>query len=138
MHSTIISRYVCNVPLVSSVFPVFRYATFLRAVYSTCSVTGSDKFPPTPSKVFIKLALVKKVKASQAQADMFSRLAFQGDINQILQLKEPIEMDDILKADDKIRLVVVEGAPGIGKSTLAWELCRQWPTLESLKQLTNC
>ena len=135
MHSTIIIRYVCNVPLFSSVFPVFRYATFLRAVYSTCSVTGSDKFPPTPSKVFIKLALVKNMKANQAQADKFIHLAFQGNIDQILQVKEPIEMDDILK-DNKIRLVVVEGAPGIGKSTLAWELCRQWPTLESLKRFS--
>ena len=45
-------------------------------------------------------------------------------------------MDDILKVDDKVRLVVVEGAPGIGKSTLAWELCRQWPTLESLKRFS--
>ena len=45
-------------------------------------------------------------------------------------------MDDILKADDKVRLVVVEGAPGIGKSTLVWELCRQWSTLESLKRFS--
>ena len=45
-------------------------------------------------------------------------------------------MDDILKADDKVRLVVVEGAPGIGKSTLAWELCRKWPTMESLKRFS--
>ena len=86
--------------------------------------------------MFIKLALVKKEKVSQAQADNFTRLTLQGDIDQILQVKEPIEMDDILKADDKVRLVVVEGAPGIGKSTLAWELCRQWPTLESLKRFS--
>ena len=120
----------CDIP------PVFRYATFLRAVYSTCSVTESDKFPPTPNKVFIKLALVKNVKASRAQADWFTHHTLRGDIDQILKVKEPIEMDDILKADDKIRLVVVEGAPGIGKSTLAWELCRQWSTLESLKRFS--
>ena len=36
-------------------------------------------------------------------------------------------MDDILEANDNVHLVVVEGAPGIGKSTLAWELCRKWP-----------
>ena len=105
-----------------------HYADYLRGVYNT--------FPPTPSKVFIKLALVKKEKVSQAQADNFTRLTLRGDIDQILQVKEPIEMDDILKADDKVRLVVVEGAPGIGKSTLAWELCRQWPTLESLKRFS--
>ena len=124
-------------PSVPTTSPVLsRYADFLRAVYSTCPVARSDKFPPSPSKVFIKLALVKKEKVSRAQADNFTRLTLQGDIDQILQVKEPIEMDDILKGDDKVRLVVVEGAPGIGKSTLAWELCRQWPTLESLKRFS--
>ena len=53
----------------------------------------------------------------------------------ILKAKQPITMEDVLK-DSDTRLVVVEGAPGIGKSTLAWELCRQWPTLESLKQFS--
>ena len=105
-------------------------------MYNTCPVAKSDKFPPTPSKVFIKLALVKKTNVSRAQADKFTRLTLQGDIDQILQVKEPIEMDDILKVDDMARLVVVEGAPGIGKSTLAWELCRQWPALESLKRFS--
>ena len=105
-------------------------------MYSTCPVAKSDKFPPTPSKVFIKLALVKKEKVSQAQADEFTRFTLRGNIDQILKVKEPIEMEDILKADDKARLVVVEGAPGIGKSTLAWELCRKWPTLESLKRFS--
>ena len=124
-------------PSVPTTSPVLsRYADFLRAVYSTCPVARSDKFPPTPSKVFIKLALVKKEKVSQAQAENFTRLTLRGDIDQILQVKKPIEMDNILKADDKVRLVVVEGAPGIGKSTLAWELCRQWPTLESLKRFS--
>ena len=129
--STSVSPSVPTTSLVLS-----RYADFLRAVYSTCPVAKSDKFPPTPSKVFIKLALVKKEKVSRAQADNFTRLTLRGDIDQILQVKEPIEMDYILKTDDKVRLVVVEGAPGIGKSTLAWELCRQWPTLESLKRFS--
>ena len=104
-------------------------------MYSNYPVARSDKFPPTPSKaVFIKLALVKSEKESREEADKFTRLTSQGDVDQILQDREPIEMDDILKAVDHVRLVVVEGAPGIGKSTLAWELCRQWPTLESLKR----
>ena len=86
--------------------------------------------------MFIKLALVKKEKVSQAQADNFTRLTLRGDIDQILGFKKRIKMKDILKANDKVRLVVVEGAPGVGKSTLAWELCRQWPTLESLKRFS--
>ena len=105
-------------------------------MYANSPVAKSDKWPPTPSKVYIKLALVKKEKVSRAEADEFTRLTLQGDIDTILQIKERIEMDDILKAEDKTRLVVVEGAPGIGKSTFAWELCRQWPTLESLKRFS--
>ena len=76
-------------------------------MYSTCPVIKSDKFPPTPSKVFIKLALVKKEKVSQAQADKFIRLTLQGDIDHILEFKEPIEMDDILKVGDKARLLIL-------------------------------
>ena len=94
-----------------------------------------DKWPPTPSTTYIRLALIKKEKVSRGEADHFTRLTLQGEIDTILQAKQPITMEDILK-DNDTRLVVVEGAPGIGKSTLAWELCRQWPTLESLKRFS--
>ena len=33
----------------------------------------------------------------------------------------------------KGRVIVIEGAPGIGKSTLAWELCRKWEGYASMK-----
>ena len=94
-----------------------------------------EKWPPTPSTTYIRLALVKKEKVSRGEADHFTRLTLQGDIDTILKAKQPITMEDVLK-DNDTRLVVVEGAPGIGKSTLAWELCRQWPTLESLKRFS--
>ena len=28
----------------------------------------------------------------------------------------------------------MEGAPGVGKSTFAWELCRKWDKLKALKR----
>ena len=111
-------------------FTVHRYASYLKSKYSKIRLVKSDKCPPTNfSEVFINLALVKK--KNPAETDMFSFL--QGDIDKRQDL---IEMDNILEANDEARLVVVEGAPGIGKSTLAWELCRQWPTLESLKRFS--
>ena len=50
--------------------------------------------------------------------------------------KAPIALDHILKPgeDGPVRCVLVEGAPGIGKSTLAWEVCHRWEELESVKQ----
>ena len=45
--------------------------------------------------------------------------------------KIPIAMDNIVTPDS--HFVLAEGPPGIGKSTLCWELCRQWDTLKSLQ-----
>ena len=33
-----------------------------------------------------------------------------------------------------LKLVLVEGAPGIGKSTFAWELCRKWEEFSCMQQ----
>ena len=91
--------------------------------------------PHSTGKVFIKLALIKKEQVTAREADHFTRLTLQGNIDQILQAKEPIEAEDIF-GDGKTRLVVVEGAPGIGKSTFAWEQCRQWSTGKLLQQFS--
>ena len=86
--------------------------------------------------MYVKLALVKRERVTRTEADRFTRLTFETDfVDRILRVKEEIKMDDILKGENT-RLVVVEGAPGIGKSTLAWELCRQWPIMESLRRFS--
>ena len=114
---------------------ISRYAAILRDMYAKTPVIKSDKLLHSPSKVYVKLALVKKERVSHSMVDEFTRLTLQGDVDQILHDKEKIEMDNIFM-DGRTRLVLVEGAPGIGKSTLAWELCRQWPTLESLQHFS--
>ena len=46
--------------------------------------------------------------------------------------RERITMDEIAsKVEDKFsKLVVIKGAPGGGKTTLSWELCRRWANVE--------
>lgn len=101
-----------------------RYTNYLRAVYTLSPVTRSDKWPPTTSKSYIKLALVKKDTVNCGEADHFTRLTLQ--IDHILKAKLPIALDDVLNVEDKARLVLMEGAPGIGKNAFAWGLCQQW------------
>ena len=40
----------------------------------------------------------------------------------------PVSMDDLLQPTDSTppKIVVVQGVPGIGKSTFAWKFCRRW------------
>ena len=47
----------------------------------------------------------------------------------------PIALKEILKSECQPgRRVLIEGEPGIGKSTLVWELCHKWEELDSDKQ----
>ena len=86
-----------------------RYANnYLKPYYQNESVARDDKLSIAPCSEFINLALVDKDRE-----------------------KTPLELDDIVPSGT--RFVLVEGPPGIGKSTLAWELCRKWDTLTSLK-----
>ena len=51
-----------------------------------------------------------------------------GGIDQILRIKAPIQIGEILNSHpaNTLQCVLVEGAPGVGKTTLAWEACKQW------------
>ena len=54
---------------------------------------------------------------------------------EILKIKRQIIFDDLLKPtqhSDGLKFVLVEGAPGIGKSTLAKEICQRWATIVSV------
>ena len=116
--------------------PIARYANYLKAYYDTSPISQAYKWPLTPSTQYINLAIIKSEPVSREEADEFTRLTLHGDIDQVLHKKEHIEITDILKPKhgEKLRFVLVEGAPGVGKSTLAWELCRRWGEMEALKQ----
>ena len=109
---------------------ISRYGDYLEGVYSRSSVSSDGKFPPTPSKTYVNLAVVER--ASQIRdIEEVRRNMLHGRVDKLLEGKIKIEITDILKPQNKnngkpVTLVFVEGPPGIGKSTLAWELCRRW------------
>ena len=90
-------------------------------------------------KIFIELAVVNSENISHEEVDnLMSMNIHDGQIDKILLKKTPIPLEDILKPGEDgkpIRRVLVEGAPGAGKSRLVWELCRKWAwgELDSVK-----
>ena len=105
---------------------ISHYRDYLEIVYENSTISPDTKWPPTPSTEFITLAVVE----GQAHCrDEYIGHTLQGNIEQVLSDRKEISIDEILLADKgqkkPPRLVLMEGAPGIGKSTLAWELCRK-------------
>ena len=86
-----------------------------------------DKLSIAPCSQFINLALVKQ----DGQINSFTKSTLYGGVDEVNKSKIPVGMDAIVTSDSQF--VLVEGPPGMGKSTLCWELCRQWESLKSLK-----
>ena len=113
-----------------------QYKLFLKDCYRQ-PLPDDDKLLTTASKHYIELAVISKKGITRKQADEFTRKSLHGLTEEILRKKAPIALDHILKPREDgrpVRCVLVEGAPGIGKSTLAWEVCHKWEELESVKQ----
>ena len=101
-------------------------------MYNSTSISSDTKWPPPPGREFISLAVVQGRRCR----DEYIGHTLQGNVEQVSQIRNEISIDQILDPVDKnkLRLVLMEGAPGIGKSTLAWELCRKWEELSCIRQ----
>ena len=83
--------------------------------------------PPVTDKVF-RLAMIKEEKVERRKIDDdFVMSTITGKVDDILQRKKPVELENIFKeAKGQQRKVLIEGAPGCGKSTLSQHICHQW------------
>ena len=128
------SSMSCATSVTTCTGPVARYASYLKAYYKTSPISQAYKWPLTPSTQYINLAIIRSELVSRKEANEFTRLTLHGDIDQVFHEKDPIDIEDVLKPDgsQELRFVLVEGAPGVGKSTFAWELCRRWDQVEAL------
>ena len=117
--------------------PREKYALFLRDYY-TRHQTPCTKWPPLNIANYINLAVIGNEYANRKDLVKFREQTIRGSIDDILDWKAPIRMEDILKPNCAysrkarkqtqfpVTQLLIEGAPGIGKSTFAWEVCQKW------------
>ena len=112
---------------------ISHYHTYLKKRYGNSPISPNIKWPPSPGREFITLAVVE----GESCRDEYIGHTLRGNVKQVLHSRREISIEQILepvKGQNKPRLVLMEGAPGIGKSTLAWELCRKWEELSCMQQ----
>ena len=114
-----------------------QFIAYIRDVYRR-SIVGDckdTKWPPRAFKVFIQLAIINRKTVSFREADEYTKaMVIDGNVDAILHEKRAIELSEIAKDVPQNRIIIVEGAPGVGKSTFAWEFCRRWERGEIAQQ----
>ena len=117
--------------------PVTSYAQYLKGCYQE-PLPDDEKLLENIGKIYIELAVIRNENISHEESEDLVKLNIQGQTDKMLLKRPSIALEDILKPGDDgkpIRRVLVEGAPGAGKSRLTWELCRKWAweELDSVK-----
>ena len=87
------------------------------------SEVPKDSWPPVGNSTFINLVLIKQSPISRC--DYYT---VRGDIDDILESKEVVEYEEVFREYREGALVLVEGRPGSGKTTLVHKVTRDWAT----------
>ena len=112
------------------------YASYLKSVYTREKLPMYDKWPQVVSKKFVNLALIENEETTKHERDAFTKATIHGNIDDIKQSKRAMDMSQVAQLTDGShpKCILVEGAPGVGKSTFAWKLCHRWGKGKSLQQ----
>ena len=107
-----------------------QYAGYLKFLYASLQnkQTSSNQWPPSATHKFFRLAMIKAATVKREHIDdRFVRMTITGKVDDILHQKYPIELKNIFQKTPRGRRnVLLEGAPGCGKSTLSVYICQQW------------
>ena len=109
-----------------------QYATQLRENYSMVLKNYKDvkynKFPAAGRSVFVNVPFINLVSILLTKKNVtFLHITRVEELKQSEEIMK-IQFEDILKpvSNEKLKFVLMEGEPGIGKSTFAKELALRW------------
>lgn len=99
---------------------------YLRSFYSHQISHTKEEWPPTFNVEYINLVLVQQrsLPAPKREAKEMITFTTKGHIHQVRGSR--LSLEDIVSYEANRKVVIITGAPGVGKTTLAHKLAREW------------
>ena len=98
----------------------------LRSYYSRQTPRTKEEWPPTFDVEYINLVLVQQraLPAPKHEAKEMIALTTKGQLHFSRRLR--LNLEDIVLYRANRKVIIITGAPGVGKTTLALKLSREW------------
>ena len=86
------------------------------------------QWPPPPTLKVFNLAMISQGKLRYGADDELVRLLLRGQVSDVVSQTNAVTLEQISDSlhSKGRKVILIEGAPGAGKSTLAWHLCKMW------------
>ena len=114
-----------------------QYANTLKDKYRSGVPTFLTlQWPPPPTRKVFNLAMISQRTLKYGHDEELVRLLQKGNVSKVVSSRNPVTLD---KISDNLhskgrKVILIEGSPGAGKSTLAWHLCKRWEARELFQE----
>ena len=118
---------------------LFQFSAKLKEKYQQSLESPSPvEWIPSPMKKIFRLAMIQRERVQRGHIeDTFVQMTISGRVDDILHAKSPVELEHIFRSTlHGGEIILIEGAPGSGKSTLTVHICQRWGKGELFQQFT--
>ena len=104
--------------------PIDRFVSVFSERYKSCVAADVDAWPQVSQTTYINLAVVKT--QAEQYLNTFTSETIRGDADDIHGVKGETSYEDAIEGIKHGEVMIVEGRPGSGKTTLVHKISQDW------------
>ena len=103
------------------------FTEILKSLYELVPLIIDDQWPPVKEHIYVDLALIKSNNRPLVNdPNSFTRETIRGSVDDIYLQKDAISFDQVFVKSKGREIVLIDGRPGCGKTTLITKVTKDW------------